>query len=399
MRNKAKEAAQAAARRQVCSDKAKRKRKRSATSSSTTTAEPATASTNGQRSVPAAKNTTAIIRNPYAKKAKATADPPSPVSESEDDVASLSAASLSSASEVCPSESDSEESEYEFMADDSPKRLDAPTTSPSCSPSDVANPSTKSNPSTASFLPDFDYTPTAGAVIPHLVSNREDGTIDFSTIDLTPKETVATTDPSGFSLAGILQSIHENPIRVGPDAVQVAIDNLSGNTPQHEKKLLTVEKEFFETLANHETARGLAEKIPDPEDPSTMKFRLYIECRAPVAPKKHFLLNWALMIYSVSHRKKKYRGMDLSKNTALFAEAQYEPNTVDLFFKCLFSRFHSESISYKLSRDFNGKGMCYRVLLPICWGHTTLTLSLCSFLLLLLLLLFRSTHGVLEVYL
>jgi len=378
--------------------KAKKKKKKKKKKSSGVTPsdkKPTTASTNGQRSSPATTQPTSkggsTLRNPYAKKA----NPPSPVSDSE---ASLPSVELSIASLPCPSESEFEFDidgdntiEVEHPLPSKKRRLNPepsknhpsamanhPSTSANPNPSTEANQTTTTNPSaTSAFLPDFDYTPTAEAAIPRLASNK-DGSVDFSTVDLAPKETSTTTDPSGFSLASILQTIHENPIRVGPDAVQVTIDNLSTNTPAHEKKLFTAEKDFFETLANHDQACGLAEKIPDPEDPSTMKFRLYIECRAPIAPKKHYILNWALMIYSVSHRKKKYRGMDLSKDTALFAEAQYEPNTVDLFFKCLFSRFHSESIPYKLSRDFNGKGMCYRVLLPICWGyhHSNSSLSL-----------------------
>ena len=363
---------------------AKEKKKKSSSTSSKGTPKGTTA-------------TTTILRNPYAKKPSSlqkkpppkdppskdpppSKNPPSPVSEDEDpgylSAASLSIASLSIASELNLS-SDEEESAYEQeeeeLLDDASaptttkkRRLNAPANHPSRPsanrPSTKANHPAKANPSATSFLPDFDYTPTAAAAIPRIVPNKEDGTVDFSTVDLNPKEsgtTTTTTDPSGFSIASILQSIHENPIKVGPDAVQVTIDNLHTNTHAHVKKVLTAERDFFEVLANHATAYALAEKIPDPEDPSVLKFRLYIECRAPPAPRKHKLLNYALMLYSVSHRKKKYRGMDLSKSTALFAEAQYEPNTVDLFFKCLFSRFHSESIPYRLSKDFNGQGMCY----------------------------------------
>ena len=96
--------------------------------------------------------------------------------------------------------------------------------------------------------------------------------------------------------------------------------------------------------------------IPDPEDPTTKKRRLYILCRAPKAPNKQYLLNRALLIFSMKHVKVAYRGKDLSKDPQLFADAQYEPDTAQTAFKMLFSRFNKEGITYSQSKDFNGKG-------------------------------------------
>ena len=58
----------------------------------------------------------------------------------------------------------------------------------------------------------------------------------------------------------------------------------------------------------------------------------------------------------MTHVKSNYRDKDLLKDPALYAEAQYQQNTVQTNLKTLFSRFSQRGICYKLGRDFNGRG-------------------------------------------
>ena len=93
------------------------------------------------------------------------------------------------------------------------------------------------------------------------------------------------------------------------------------NTMKYERKKETVVKNFFGALASHEQASYLSEILPEPTNYSRKVRRLYMECRAPKSAKKKAILNWALLIYSTTLIKKKYRNYDL-KDPKIFADAQ-----------------------------------------------------------------------------
>mmetsp|Transcript_20845 Transcript_20845/g.43662 ORF Transcript_20845/g.43662 Transcript_20845/m.43662 type:complete len:101 (-) Transcript_20845:2-304(-) len=89
------------------------------------------------------------------------------------------------------------------------------------------------------------------------------------------------TPPFTFNLKGILKSMEENPIKFGSSGEE----NLNGftfNSLKHKKKKKVDIGYFFDVLASHQQAYPLAEIIPDPEIPSTLKRRLYILVRAPL---------------------------------------------------------------------------------------------------------------------
>ena len=172
-----------------------------------------------------------------------------------------------------------------------------------------------------------------------------------------------------FSFRGILQSISDNPIRFGPGENSVDMGSLSFNTNAYEKKVFEAERDFFLALANHSVYYPLAEKIedPDPNNPE-MSFRLYILCRAPNAPRKRSLLNHALLIFSLVHVKKEFRGMDLARNPQRFADAQYEPGCIHVHFKCLFSIFRKHGIIYQYGSDFGGTGTLVYLASDLRWS-------------------------------
>jgi hypothetical protein len=200
--------------------------------------------------------------------------------------------------------------------------------------------------------------PARAPNVPLFEPNTLDGSIDFSAIGAPPK--------SDFTLTGILASIADNgPVRIGPNILAADMGDLFYNTEEYEKAKTTMVNRFFQTLVDHPQAYPLADMIPDPEDPTTKKRRLYILCRAPKAPNKHFLFNRALIIFSMKHVKVSYRGKDLSEDPQLFADAQYEPDTAQTAFKMLFSRFNKEGITYSQSKDFNGKGKLLLFLLHV----------------------------------
>ena len=194
-----------------------------------------------------------------------------------------------------------------------------------------------------SAIPDVS---TALVSIPPLVANNN-GEIDFATVQPTT---------NGFTLHGILQSIANNPINFQPGTMKsIDVSSLSFNTQPYERKKALTVWDFFHVLANHSQAAPLAELIEDPDDPGTKRYRLFILTRAPPAPRKRKLLNWALLIYSLVHIKVRYRNMDLSKDPILYAQAQYEPNTAELHFKMLFAAFSKEHITYRQG-EFTGEG-------------------------------------------
>ena len=307
----------------------KRKTRNSVSSSrnsvSSSLKSPTAASNDQQRSLATPKSTPAssrIVKNPYAKKkpppAQSThASPSGKESLSENDSSKKESSSFDSSATV---------------AQGSLPTQEETATLPQVPPLSA----TARLPARAPNVPLFE-------------PNTLDGSIDFSAIGAPPK--------SDFTLTGILASIADNgPVRIGPNILAADMGDLFYNTEEYEKAKTTMVNRFFQTLVDHPQAYPLADMIPDPEDPTTKKRRLYILCRAPKAPNKHFLLNRALIIFSMKHVKVSYRGKDLSEDPQLFADAQYEPDTAQTAFKMLFSRFNKEGITYSQSKDFNGKG-------------------------------------------
>ena len=271
----------------------------------------AASSTDQQRSVTTSKPTRSssrVLCNPYAKK---------PASE-------LSSHGSSSVSEHSLSGDESSGNESLFT----PPTAALPTILPSSVTSQL---------------------PAGETSVPLFQSNTTDGSIDFASIGAPAN--------NEFTLFGILQSIADNgKLRIGPNILAEDIADLDCNTDGYEKARSSIVNRFFQVLVNHPQLYPLADMIPDPDNPLMMKRRLYILCRAPKAPNKKFILNRALIIFSMTYVKKAYIGMDLSKDPQLYADAQYEPVTAQTAFKMLFSRFAEESITYSQSKDFNGKG-------------------------------------------
>jgi hypothetical protein len=99
----------------------------------------------------------------------------------------------------------------------------------------------------------------------------------------------------------------------------------------------------------------LTEIAPDPSIPSKTTRRFFIMLRGNMTRAKKMVLNYALLCYSRSLVKKEFIGEDLS-DPAVFALAQYQPNTLETHFKVLFSVFKKEQIHYQMQKDFNGPG-------------------------------------------
>ena len=298
------------------SNVSKKKKKQSARNSVSSSNAGASSSRTQRRSLTRPKSTPAssrVLRNPYAKKNPPVLLPQGSPSGSEHSSAGNESSSVT-------------ESSSEFH----------PTPPPAALP--------RLPPSSETCL-----LPAIAASVPLFQPNTSDGSIDFSTVGAQANQ--------DFTLSGILQSIADNGrMRIGPNVLAEDIGDLYYNTKDYEKAKTTMVNRFFQTLVNHPQAHPLADMIPDPEDPTRKVRRLYILCRAPKAPNKHFLLNRALLIFSMKHVKVAYVGMDLSQDPQLFADAQYEPDTAQTAFKMLFSRFSKEGIAYSQSRDFNGKG-------------------------------------------
>jgi hypothetical protein len=179
-------------------------------------------------------------------------------------------------------------------------------------------------------------------------TNNSDGTIELTSIPRTTEE---------FTLTGILQSLALNPITLGLN--DVALETLDVTSNGHQKRCAKEEHSFFCALANHPQAYPLAEMIVDPTMPHKKNYRFYILCRAPNAPNKHAMINWAVLIYSMVMVKVEFRNQDLSKDPESFAKAQYQPGVVLLNLKCLFIKFRKNDIYYQQGTDFNGKGKSF----------------------------------------
>eukprot|EP00536_Pseudo-nitzschia_multiseries_P008044 jgi/Psemu1/19439/gm1.19439_g len=132
--------------------------------------------------------------------------------------------------------------------------------------------------------------------------------------------------PEEFTMASILQSLEKNQLTL--DANTAIINGLNLNTTEYERSKGVFVRDFFESIAAHPQAAPLAEFIPDPQCPLLMTHRLYIQVCAPPSPHKLALLNYCMLIHSLSVYKVQYRNIDLSKNPKLFVEAQYKPGSI-----------------------------------------------------------------------
>ena len=226
----------------------------------------------------------------------------------------------------------------EFLSAGNPL-IPPPSTSSNPPPSKLPAPS--QSPATGTLL-----LPVVAPTIPSPTFDAIDGTINFTSMQA----------PSDFTLPGILQSIANHPIRVGPNLLATDLNELNFNDDNYEKSKGRIINRFFQVLTNNSVAHPLADMIVDPLDPTTKKRRLFILCRAPSTPTKHKILNWAILIYSLKCVKVPYRNKDLSVCPKLYAEAQYEPGSSNTGFKLLFWRFRKEQIFYSQSKDFNGPG-------------------------------------------
>jgi hypothetical protein len=89
--------------------------------------------------------------------------------------------------------------------------------------------------------------------------------------------------------------------------------------------------------------------------PSKKVRKFYVMIRDSMTPSKKMVLNYALLCYSQSLVKMEFVGQDLS-DPVTFAQAQYQPNSLETHFKVLFSVLKTNHIHYQLKRDFNGPG-------------------------------------------
>jgi hypothetical protein len=179
-----------------------------------------------------------------------------------------------------------------------------------------------------------------------LVPNSTDGQIDFSTV------TPAIND---FTMAGIMKSILDNPLKFGPNQHQCNMDDISMNTKGQEKAKARFVRFFFQVLSSHKHANQLAEMVRDPAPPHKEKQLLFILCSGDPNNNNHAILNWALCVFSMSLVMDEYWEIDLSKDPTKFAAIQYQPNTVETKFNyLLFGSFKAVGIVYSQQFHFNG---------------------------------------------
>ena len=163
-----------------------------------------------------------------------------------------------------------------------------------------------------------------------------------------------------FSIRSILQTIHNNPsLKAYGD---VDIGNLTSRSKPYERERIRMETAFFAALASCPESKALADIITDPEFPQRKLRRFYILCRSPSTPGKKDLVNWALLLFSTGFYMKKsgVSHMDLIKDPQTFANAQYEPTTVQTKFKTLFAVFSEHDVRYSFLKDFNNQGTSER---------------------------------------
>lgn len=167
------------------------------------------------------------------------------------------------------------------------------------------------------------------------------------------------------SIEQFTATLLNNPCLFGDEATTNLFKNFSVNTKLHENRLEKLEERFFYVLSNHPDFRFLAESIVDPEikNVRTMIRRFYVAVRGVKTDTKKKILNYSLILFSQSFIKVDYHDADLT-DPFIFAQAQYEPNTVDMNLRCLFGIFKSRSVAYSKSDDFHQRGD-----FPAYWKH------------------------------
>ena len=69
---------------------------------------------------------------------------------------------------------------------------------------------------------------------------------------------------------------------------------------------------FFVSLKKHSSTLPLPETVQDPDVPTITKPRLYYVISGPQNPVKLHVLNYCLLVFSVSFVKKDYKIKDIS---------------------------------------------------------------------------------------
>ena len=163
--------------------------------------------------------------------------------------------------------------------------------------------------------------------------------------------------PETLTLAVFARALEENAAALfGSVEKTNELSSFSINSKDHELRKRSIEERFFYVLSHHEKFKYLTPFIDDPECPGSIKLRTFYVClRGLKSPMKKRILNFTMLLFSMSFVKKEFDGQDLS-DPKVFADAQYEPSTVDMFLRCLFSVFSSHGIVYRKDHDFNETG-------------------------------------------
>ena len=116
------------------------------------------------------------------------------------------------------------------------------------------------------------------------------------------------------------------------------LDLLKYNTCKYETKKHNIFQLYFISLKKHPSTLPLAETVQDSDVPRITKPRLYYAISDPPKTVKLHVLNYCLLVFSISFVKKYYIAKDIS-NPKIFFDAQYEPGTSAVAFRMLFASF------------------------------------------------------------
>lgn len=164
----------------------------------------------------------------------------------------------------------------------------------------------------------------------------------------------ASNEPESFE--DFASSLLNNPCLFGDENTTNLLNNYSVNSDEHEVRKGLVKSRFFYILSLHPNFRFLTELIDDPLNKklNTKVPRFYVELRGVKTDTNNKILNYCMILFSQSFIKKDFQDQDLT-DPLVFAQAQYEPNTVDMNLRCLFTVFKSKSIMFEKG-DFNQRG-------------------------------------------
>lgn len=169
-------------------------------------------------------------------------------------------------------------------------------------------------------------------------------------------ETIPDTEVD--TLEQFTATLLNNPCLFGDEATTNLFRNFSVNTKQHENRLEKLEERFFYVLSRHPSFSFLSETIVDPEikNARTMVRRFYVVVQGVKTDTKKKILNYCLILFSQSFIKVDYQDQEDLTDPFIFAQAQYEPNTVDMNLRSLFGIFKSRSVAYSKVDDFKQRG-------------------------------------------